>query len=174
MLFNLNKFYRNENNKSILKNKYLIHYSFSPGLYDKLCSVDLLIDNQLNYKLFLFFHEKNMIDFKKSGKSARIFLYQNAKVPFKIRNEISSIFQEELVLKKNYYNDINVFGIMDRNQKYLILNHKSGYFSINLTLNTLNKDLFETKDEIKLLKLTDKIEKWTNKLRDNLMKDYGY
>ncbi|MDI9310251.1 MAG: hypothetical protein QM535_08545 [Limnohabitans sp.] len=180
MQYEINKFYQKENDNFKLKKKYLIHYSFKPGFYDKLCSVNLIIDNKLNYQLFLFFYESNIpkkereeyIKSLKSIKEARTFLYQTSKLPFKIRKEIKVIFENELLLKNSYYNDKNVFGISDRNEKYIKLNHKNGNFTIDLTIDTLNEALFEQISEVKFLKFTKNLEKWINKLRDDLIKPY--
>ncbi|SEQ08218.1 hypothetical protein [Flavobacterium urocaniciphilum] len=174
MIHKINKFYTSENRKRKLKEKYLLSYSFSPGFYDKLCSMNLYIDKNYDYELFLFFHEKNLKDFFTSNKSARIFLNLKSKLPYKIRKEVYGFFESDIILKENYYNDKNVFGISDSNETTFDINHKNGYFSLNMTLDILDKNLFQSKNEIKFLKLNSIIEKWCHKLRDDLMKEYGH
>lgn len=176
MEFEQNRFYQKENNFSLLKENFLIHFGFKPGLYDKFSSVDLIIDSKYNYHLFLFFYENNIpeeeIEHIKSAKDVRTFLHQNSKLPFEIRKKTKLIFENELFLKRVYYNDKNVFGILDRNEKCIKLNHKNGYFNIDLTIDTLNENLFEQNDEFQFLEFTTSLEKWVNKLRDNLMEPY--
>lgn len=174
MIHKLNKNYTTENKNRKLKEKYLLSYSFSPGFYDKLCSIDLYIDKNYDYELFLFFHEKNLKDFSTSNKSARIFLNLKSKLPYKVRQILYDFFKSDLKLKENYYNNKNMFGISDRNETTYNINHKNGYFSLNMTVDILDKNLFQSKNEIKFLKLTSIIEKWCNKLRDDFMKEYGH
>jgi len=166
------KFFIEENGKRKLKDKYSLGYSFSPGFYDKLSHVYLYIDKKYNYELILYFSEYNEEAYKEMGKPERIIFKQNSKLPFVLKKEMKDIFEHNLLLQKNYYNDNNVFGIMDRNEKYYEVNHNSGYFSIDLTLDTLNRDLFQTECETKFLKLTQNIELWITKLRDDLMDNY--
>ena len=184
MIHKINKFYTTENRKRKLKEKYLLSYSFSPGFYDKLCSINLYIDKNYDYELFLFFHEKNLKEmfksnksssiFFKTNKSARVFLNLKSKLPFKVRKSLYDFFESDIILKENYYNNNDVFGIADRNEITYDINHKNGYIDLNMTLDILDKNLFQSKNEIKLLKLTSIIEKWCNKLRDDLMKEYGH
>jgi hypothetical protein len=108
----------------------------------------------------------------KSPTEFRTFLSQSSRLPFKIKKECKSIFENELFLKKNYYNDKNVFGILDRNEKYIVLNHKTAYYKIDLTCDTLNENLFEQKEELEFLKFSKNLENWVNELRDDLMKPY--
>ena len=169
-----NKFFLLENGKRKLKNKYLLRYSFSPGLYDKLCQINLYIDNKNNYELHLFFIEYNLEEFNRTKRGERININLKSKLPYKLRNELNEFFKLDLSLKNDYFNDKNTFGILDRNEKVFEINHKNGNYSLIMTADTLNKDLFQSNNELKFLKLTFSLEKWCNKLRDKLMTDYGW
>ena len=59
-------------------------------------------------------------------------------------------------------------------KKVFEINHKNANYSLIMTADTLNKDLFQSNNELKFLKLTYSLEKWCNKLRDKLMTDYGW
>lgn len=174
MLKQYSKNYILVNDKSVLKKKYLMNYHFSPGLYAKLCSIDLYIDKNYDFELFLFFHELHLKDFLTSNKSARIYINLKGKLPYKVRKSVYAFFESDVKLKENYFNDRNVYGMTDRNENSYIINHKNGYFSLDMTPDILDKNLFKSKHEINFLKLATLIEKWCTKLRDDLMKDYGH
>ncbi|WP_188618035.1 hypothetical protein [Cloacibacterium rupense] len=169
-----NKFFLLENGKRKLKNNYLLSYSFSPGLYDKLCQINLYIDNKYNYELHLFFIEYNLKEFNRTKRGERININLKSKLPYKLRSELNEFFKLDTFLKNDYFNDKNTFGILDRNEKVFEINHKNQNYCLIMTADTLDKNLFKSKNELKFLKLTYRIEKWCNKFRDQLMVDYGW
>ena len=52
------------------------------------------------------------------------------------------------------------------------MDNKNGYFDIDLTIDTLDENIFEQNDELQFLEFIKSLEKWLNRLRDNLMEPY--
>lgn len=172
MKFKVDKFYDGNDGKRKLKEKYVFSYSYFPGLYGKICTIDLFVKQNMTFKLYLFFHEKNMAEFLKTSKVERIEYYQESKLPFEIREILSNILSSNFELKGSYHNSNNTFGILDRTLIGTTINHKNSSFSIDLSPDIINKELFKTESETDYLKLIEMTEKWLNHLTDSLMNIY--
>ena len=171
MNFNSDDFYELKNKRIELKKEYILSYSFSPGLYGKMCNIDLFVDQNLNYQLFLFWHEKNDTLWENESKLERLFTHQKCKLPKRIRLLLNQLFSiQKLDFKESYLNDNNVLGILDRTLKGFNLNHRNNYHSIDTSPDTIDEKLFYSESEKLFLNLTLSIESWLSQLVDNLMK----
>jgi hypothetical protein len=172
MKFKIDKYYVGEDGKRKLKEKYVFSYSYFPGLYGKMCTIDLFVKKDMTFKLYLFFHENNMEEFLKTSKAERIEYYQESKLPFEIRKILSKILNSDFELKDSYHNSNDTFGILDRTLVGTTINHKNSNFSIDLSPDIINKKLFITESETNYLKLIELIENWLDYLTNSLMKSY--
>ncbi|MBC8753401.1 hypothetical protein H2O64_01880 [Kordia sp. YSTF-M3] len=164
----------NAENKKQLKKEYLIAYSFSPGLYDDLRKINLFLDNDLNYQLFVFFYEQPKIFSEEINeelvKKSRTFIQHQSKLPSGIRTLIHQFLaHSEASLKTSYYNNKNLFGILDRTEKYYEIRYNDVYYSIEMGLDCIDKKLFVTEVDQLFLQLTAAIENWLQQLIDGFV-----
>jgi len=173
MKFQIDNYYEGEVGNKKLKEEFIFSYSFSPGLYDKLCKINLFVKKDMHFILHLFFYdmkiEKEML---KNLKEARIEHYQVSKLPYVLRTKLSEILKANFNLKDSYLNDKNTFGNLDMTSIGSAINHSNGRFSINLSPDILDKSKFTTESEIDFLKLIENIEKWLNELTESTIKLY--
>ena len=173
MEYRIGDFYDGEIGNHKLKEKYLFSYSFSPGLYDKICSIDFFVKKNLTYNLFLFFHDQNGLSSEfKNPTDARIHFYQESKLPFSIRRILLEISEDDFTLNESYLNTKNTFGILDRTSISVSINFNDKYYSLDLSPDTLDKSLFKTKPELNFLKLIERTESFLELTRDFQMETY--
>lgn len=176
MTFEIAKFYDGKVGNYKLKKDYLFSYSFTPGLYDKLCRIHFFVKNNLTYELFLFFYDQNEQSLellKNNPTEARIQLYQESKLPFVIKQILTEINKNDFNLNASYYNSKNTFGILDRTSITAEINFENKYYSIDLSPDTLDKNLFRTKSELNFLKIITLTENFLEQTRDFHMKTYN-
>lgn len=171
MNYNSNDFYESETKK--LKANYIASYSYSPGLYGNMRTVNLFIDAEFNYSLFVFFHE-NPDDSQKISdeffKSPRTFIEYKSKLPIRIRILLTELLKpSKTSLKSSYYNDKNLFGILDRTEKYYEIRLNDKYYSIEMSLDAIDKKHFTTKTDQLFLQLTEATEIWLDQLIDGFV-----
>ena len=175
MEYRIGDFYNGEVGNYKLKEEYMFSYSFSPGLYDKLCEINLFVKRSFTYELFLFFYDQNQQSLellKDNPREARIHFYQESKLPFVIKQTLLEITNPEFKLNDSYYNSKNTFGILDRNHITAKISLEKKNFSIDLSQDTLDKNLFRTKSELIFLKLIQQTEDFLEKIRDFHMETY--
>uniref|UniRef100_UPI00404A72DA hypothetical protein n=1 Tax=Flavobacterium sp. TaxID=239 RepID=UPI00404A72DA len=175
MEYKIGNFYDGERGHYRLKKEYLFSYSFSPGLYDKLCEINLFVKSNLTYELFLFFFDQNqqsLESLKENPREARIHFYQESKLPFAIKQNLLKIVNPEFHLNDSYYNSKNTFGMLDRTSISAELNLDKKYFSIDLSMDTLDKNLFKTESELNFLELIERTKGFIEKTRDFHMETY--
>ena len=175
MEYRIGDFYDGEIGNYKLKEKYLFSFSFSPGLYAKLCTINLFVKSNMTYELFLFFYDQNkqsLESLKENPKEARIHFYQESKLPFTIKQTLLEITNPEFHLNESYYNSKNTFGILDRTSISAEIHFKEKYYSIDLSPDSLDKHLFKTKSELNFLKLIEQTESFLEKTRDFHMETY--
>lgn len=164
----------NSEGKKQLKTQYLLAYSFSPSLYDDLRIINLFVDTNLNYQLFVFFHEQPKIFPEEINeelvKTNRTFIQHQSKLPVGIRTLIHQFLaHSEASLQSSYYNDKNLFGILDRTEKYYKIRYNDVYYSIEMDLDCIDKKLFITEADQLFLQLTAAIEIWLQQLIDGFV-----
>ncbi|WP_298902220.1 hypothetical protein [uncultured Psychroserpens sp.] len=175
MEYRIGDFYDGKIGNYKLKKEYIFSYSFSPGLYNKLCKINLFVKSNLTYELFLFFYDQNqqsLESLKENPREARIHFYQESKLPFAIKQTLLEIVNPEFHLNDSYYNSKNTFGMLDRTSINAEINQEKKYFSIDLSLDTLDKNLFKTESELNFLKLIERTEDFLEKIRDFHMGTY--
>lgn len=173
MEYKIGDYYDGEIGNYELKKEYLFSYSFSPGLYDKVCHMDFFVKKNLTYNLFLFFHDQNGLSSEfKNPTDARIHFYQESKLPFSIRRILFEISDNDFTLNESYFNTKNTFGILDRTSIGVGLNFDDKYYSLDLSPDTLDKNLFKTKSELNFLKLIEQTESFLELIRDFQMETY--
>jgi len=173
MRFHIDEFYDGEVGNTRLKEEFIFSYRFFPGLYDKICTIDLFVKSDMVYQLYLFFHDRKIEEeFLKTPEVARIEHYQESKLPYALRTRLSKIMNGNFTLKDSYFNSKNTFGILDRTRVGCTINHLNGQFSMDLSPDILDKSKFKTTSETDFLEFIEVTEKWLDKLTDNAMNLY--
>ncbi len=171
MNFKNEDFYEHDSTK--LKKEYLLSYSFTPGLYDNIRIINLFIDTNLNYQLFTFFYAQpsNLEEINEDlVKESRTTFEHQSKLPKRIRERITQLFSfSKATLKQSYYNEKNLFGILDRTQKYYQIHYNNVHYSMEMSLDRIDKNLFNTEVDQLFLQLTEAIEAWLEQLIDGFI-----
>jgi hypothetical protein len=173
MRLKIDNYYVEEDGKRKLSEKFAFSYSYSPGLYGKMHTIDLFVKKDMSFKLHLLFYdnkvEKELLD---NPKNARIEHYQESRIPYAVRAKLSKILNENFILAGSYLNDKNTFGILDSTSIGSVINHSNGQFSIDLSPDTLDRSKFDSESEVNFLKLIKTVEKWLNDLIENTIRLY--